>query len=252
MVTLHDINYEKFDIAHGDTLIDPAHWDDEPFEAIVSNPPYSIEWEGDSNPLLISDPRYSPAGVLAPRGYADLAFTMHILSWLAVNGTAAIVEYPGVLSRAGAERKIRKYLIDNNYVDAVVQLPADMFFGTPVRTCIIVLKKSKKDNSVLFVDASGEFERVGIKNKLAAGNQKHILDAITKRVDVVHFARLVPNDDLETSNYNLSPTFHVEPDNTGAIIDVSALNERVIDIEERSSALRASIADFIRDWEGQS
>lgn len=121
---LHDINYEKFDIAHGDTLIDPAHWGDEPFEAIVSNPPYSIRWDGDSNPLLINDPRFAPAGVLAPKSKADLAFTMHILSWLAVNGTAAIVEFPGVLYRAGAEQKIRKYLIDNNYVDAVIQPPA--------------------------------------------------------------------------------------------------------------------------------
>ena len=127
---LHDVNYEGFDLAHGDTLTDPQHWDDEPFEAIVSNPPYSIRWEGDANPLLINDPRFAPAGVLAPKSKADLAFTMHILSWLAVNGTAAIVEFPGVLYRGGAERKIRRYLIDNNYVDTVIQLPPDLFFGT--------------------------------------------------------------------------------------------------------------------------
>ena len=151
---LHDINYEKFDIAHGDTLTDPAHWDDEPFEAIVSNPPYSIKWDGDANPLLINDPRFAPAGVLAPKSKADLAFTMHILSWLAVNGTAAIVEFPGVLYRGGAEQKIRKYLIDNNYVDTVIQLPPDLFFGTTIATCIIVLKKSKTDNATLFIDAS--------------------------------------------------------------------------------------------------
>ena len=123
---LHDVNYELFDLAHGDTLTDPAHWDDEPFEAIVSNPPYSINWDGDANPLLINDPRFAPAGVLAPKSRADLAFTMHILSWLAVDGTAAIVEFPGVLYRGGAERKIRKYLIDNNYVDTVIQLPPDL------------------------------------------------------------------------------------------------------------------------------
>ncbi len=131
---LHDINYEQFDIAHGDTLIEPMHWDDEPFEAIVSNPPYSIRWAGDTNPLLINDPRYAPAGVLAPKSKADLAFTMHMLSWLAVNGTAAIVEFPGVLYRGGAEQKIRKYLVDNNYVEAVIQLPPDLFDvpeGTP-------------------------------------------------------------------------------------------------------------------------
>ncbi len=169
---LHDINYEQFDIAHGDTLIDPAHWDDEPFEAIVSNPPYSARWEGDANPLLINDPRYAPAGVLAPKSKADLASTMHILSWLAVNGTAAIVEFPGVLYRGGAERKIRQYLIDNNYVDAVIQLPPDLFFGTTIATCIVVLKKSKADNAVLFVNASAEFVRGGNKNKLT-GETRH-------------------------------------------------------------------------------
>ena len=141
---LHDINYEKFDIALGDTLLAPKHWDDEPFECIVSNPPYSIKWAGDENPLLINDPRFSPAGILAPKSKADLAFTMHMLSWLATNGTAAIVEFPGVLYRGGAEQKIRKYLIDNNYIDTVIQLPANLFFGVGIATCIIVLKKSKR------------------------------------------------------------------------------------------------------------
>ena len=188
---LHDINYEKFDIAHGDTLIDPAHWDDEPFEAIVSNPPYSIKWEGDANPLLINDPRFAPAGVLAPKSKADLAFTMHMLSWLAVNGTAAIVEFPGVLYRGGAEQKIRKYLVDNNYVDTVIQLPPDLFFGTTIATCIIVLKKSQGRQPVLFIDASAEFVRQGNKNKLTDDNQQTILDAFTAREDVDHFATLV-------------------------------------------------------------
>lgn len=147
---LHDVNYEKFDIAHGDTLTDPAHWDDEPFEAIVSNPPYSIKWEGDANPLLINDTRFAPAGILAPKSRADLAFTLHMLSWLAVNGTAAIVQFPGVLYRGGAEQKIRQYLIDNNYVDTVIQLPPDLFFGTTIATCVVVLKKSKRDNMTLY------------------------------------------------------------------------------------------------------
>lgn len=141
---LHNINYERFDIAHGDTLTDPKHWDDEPFDAIVSNPPYSIRWAGDSNPLLINDPRFSPAGILAPKSKADLAFTMHILSWLSTSGTAAIVEFPGVLYRGGAEAKIRKYLLENNYIDTVIQLPPDLFFGTTIATCIIVLKKCKR------------------------------------------------------------------------------------------------------------
>src|SRR3954470_12464569 len=191
---LHDINYEKFDIAHGDTLTDPQHWDDEPFEAIVSNPPYSIQWAGDSNPLLINDPRFAPAGVLAPKSKADLAFTMHILSWLAVNGTAAIVEFPGVLYRGGAERKIREYLVANNFVDAVIQLPPDLFFGTTIATCVIVLKKSKKDSAVLFIDASSESVRQGNKNKLTPDHQQKILDLFTGRTDVDHFTKLVSNE----------------------------------------------------------
>ena len=169
---LHDINYNNFNIANADTLIDPKHWDDEPFDAIVSNPPYSINWEGDSNPLLINDPRFSPAGVLAPKSKADLAFTMHMLSWLSTSGTAAIVEFPGVLYRGGAEQKIRKYLIENNYVDAVIQLPPDLFFGTSIATCVVILKKSKKDNKTLFIDASAEFVRGGNKNKLSEENRK--------------------------------------------------------------------------------
>src|SRR3954470_9129632 len=191
---LHDVNYEQFDIAHGDTLTDPAHWDDEPFEAIVSNPPYSTKWEGDANPLLINDPRFAPAGVLAPKSKADLAFAMHILSWLAVNGTAAIVEFPGVMYRGGAEQKIRKYLIDNNYVDAVIQLPPDLFFGTTIATCVIVLKKSKNDNAVLFIDASSEFIHQGNKNKLSPDNSTKILDLFTGRTDVDHFTKLVSNE----------------------------------------------------------
>src|SRR3954453_23083600 len=188
---LHDINYEKFDLEHGDTLKDPAHWDDEPFEAIVSNPPYSTRWEGDEKPLLINGPRYAPAGVLAPKGKADLAFTMHMLSWLAVNGTAAIVQFPGVLYRGGAEQKIRKFLIDNNYVEAVIQLPPDLFFGTTIATCIVVLKKSKADNKTLFIDASEEFVHPGNKHKLTEANQQKILDAFAARIDADHFATLI-------------------------------------------------------------
>lgn len=143
---LHDIDYDKFDIAHGDTLTEPKHWDDEPFEAIVSNPPYSIKWEGDSNPLLMNDERFSPAGVLAPKSKADLAFIMHSLSWLATNGTAAIVCFPGVMYRGGAEQKIRKYLIDYSKIDCIIQLPDNLFYGTSIATCIMVLKHSRNDN----------------------------------------------------------------------------------------------------------
>ena len=148
---LHDISFDKFDIANEDTLISPQHWDDEPFEVIVSNPPYSIKWAGDENPLLINDPRFSPAGVLAPKSKADMAFIMHSLSWLATNGTAAIVCFPGIMYRGGAEKKIRKYLVENNFIDCIIQLPSNLFFGTSIATCIMVLKKSKTDNSVLFI-----------------------------------------------------------------------------------------------------
>lgn len=247
---LHDVNYEKFNLAHGDTLTDPAHWDDEPFEAIVSNPPYSIKWDGDANPLLINDPRFAPAGVLAPKSKADLAFTMHILSWLAVNGTAAIVEFPGVLYRGGAEAKIRKYLIDNNYVDAVIQLPPDLFFGTTIATCIIVLKKSKTDNAVLFIDASAEFTRKGNKNKLTGPHQKNILDAFTSRNDVEHFAKLVANEDIGANDYNIAVTSYVVAEDTREIVDITKLNAEIAQIVIRQEELRSSIDEIVAALEG--
>ncbi len=246
---LHDINFERFDIAHGDTLTEPAHWDDEPFEAIVSNPPYSTKWEGDANPLLINDPRYSPAGVLAPKSKADLAFTMHMLSWLAVNGTAAIVEFPGVLYRSGAEQKIRKYLIDNNYVDAVIQLPPDLFFGTTIATCVIVLKKSKSDNSTLFIDASAQFVRTGNKNKLTAENQQAVLDAFVARSDVDHFARLVDNAEIVDNDYNLSVSSYVEEEDTREAVDIVELNAEIARIVARQAELRTAIDEIVADLE---
>lgn len=247
---LHNINYEKFDIALGDTLTDPAHWDDEPFEAIVSNPPYSIKWEGDANPLLINDPRFAPAGVLAPKSKADLAFTMHILSWLAVNGTAAIVEFPGVLYRGGAEKKIRKYLIDNNYVDAVIQLPPDLFFGTTIGTCIIVLKKSKTDNSVLFIDGSAEFKRSGNKNKLTADNQAKILAAFTRREGSEYFSELVTNDEISENDYNIAVSSYVIAEDTREVVDIQELNAEIEQIVGRQAELRTSIDAIVADLEG--
>lgn len=247
---LHDIGYDKFSIAHGDTLTDPAHWDDEPFEAIVSNPPYSIKWDGDANPLLINDPRFAPAGVLAPKSKADLAFTLHILSWLAVNGTAAIVEFPGVLYRGGAEAKIRKYLIDNNYVDAVIQLPPDLFFGTTIATCIIVLKKSKRDNATLFVDASSLFVRSGNKNKLMLDHQRKILDAFTTRQNIDHFARMVDNGDIAANGYNIAVSSYVEQADTTEAVDIRELNERISGIVARQAELRRQIDAIVADLEG--
>jgi type I restriction enzyme M protein len=249
---LHDVSFEHFDIAHGDTLTDPQHADDEPFEAIVSNPPYSIQWDGDSNPLLINDQRYAPAGVLAPKSKADLAFTMHILSWLAVNGTAAIVEFPGVLYRGGAERKIRQYLIDNNYVDSVIQLPPDLFFGTTIATCIIVLKKSKKDSSVLFIDASSEFVHQGNKNKLSPDHQQKILELFTGRTDIDHFTKLVSNEDIAANDYNIAVSSYVEQEDLREVVNINELNAEIARIVVRQQQLRASIDEIVAELEGAS
>lgn len=249
---LHDINFNDFDVAHGDTLIDPKHWDDEPFDAIVSNPPYSIHWEGDANPLLINDPRFSPAGVLAPKSKADLAFTMHMLAWLSTSGTAAIVEFPGVLYRGGAEQKIRKYLVDNNYVDAVIQLPPDLFFGTSIATCVIVLKKSKKDNKILFIDASAEFVRGGNKNKLSETNRKKILDAFSTRTDTDYFTKLVDYKTVAENDYNLAVSSYVVAEDTREVVDIKELNAKIKTIVARQQELRTAIDEIVRDIEGVS
>ena len=247
---LHDINYEKFEIAHGDTLTDPTHWDDQPFEAIVSNPPYSIKWDGDENPLMINDPRYAPAGVLAPKSKADLAFTMHILNWLATNGTAAIVEFPGVMYRGGAEQKIRKYLVDNNYVDTVIQLPPDLFFGTGIQTCILVLKKSKKDNKVLFINAEREFARFGNKNKLRPEDIEKVLAKYTDRVDVAYFSRQVSHDEIEQNGYSLSVTSYVVAEDTRIDVDIALLNQKIEANVTRQSALRSQIDEIVSSLGG--
>jgi len=247
---LYDINYEKFNIAHGDTLTEPKHWDDEPFDCIVSNPPYSIKWEGDANPLLINDPRFSPAGVLAPKSKADLAFTLHMLAWLSTSGTAAIVEFPGVLYRSGAEQKIRKYLIDNNYIDTVIQLPPDLFFGTTIATCVIILKKSKKDNATLFIDASGEFVRGGNKNKLNEANRKKILNAFVGRKDIEYFARLVPNKYIAANDYNIAISSYVKQENTTVEVNIEKLNAHIADIVTKQNKLRTAIDEIVADLEG--
>lgn len=247
---LHDINYEKFDIAHGDTLADPKHFDDEPFDAIVSNPPYSTRWEGDDNPILINDERFSPAGVLAPKSKADLAFTMHILSWLSTKGTAAIVEFPGVLYRGGAEQKIRKYLIDNNYVDAVIQLPSNLFFGTGIATCLLILKKSKSDNKTLFIDASGEFVVNGNKNKLSEENRKKILDLYVARENVEesqYQSKLIYNSVIAENDYNLAVSSYVEKEDTREKIDIVELNKEIDEIVNRGDELRNSINDIVKE-----
>lgn len=247
---LHDIGYDKFDIAHGDTLINPKHWDDEPFEVIVSNPPYSIKWEGKDNTLLINDPRFAPAGVLAPKSKADLAFIMHSLSWLATDGIAAIVCFPGVMYRGGAEQKIRKYLIDNNYIDTIIQLPDNLFYGTSIATCIMVLKKSKTDNTTLFIDASKEFIKVTNSNKLTQENINHIVEIYAKRKDREYVSKLVANSDIAKEDYNLSVSTYVEKEDTREKIDIKALNAELKKIVAREQILRDEIDKIIAEIEG--
>lgn len=247
---LHDIDFDKFDIANEDTLISPQHWDDEPFEAIVSNPPYSTKWAGDSNPLLINDPRFSPAGILAPKSYADMAFIMHSLSWLATNGTAAIVCFPGIFYRGGAEKKIRQYLVDNNFIDCIIQLPSNLFFGTSIATCIMVLKKSKTDNALLFIDASNECEKVTNNNKLRQEDIDHILGWFTERKDVPYIARLVQNSEIGENDYNLSVSTYVEKEDKSEKIDIAVLNKQIAEIVAREQVLREEIDKIIREIEG--
>lgn len=242
---LHDINYNHFDIACEDTLINPQHWDDQPFDVIVSNPPYSIPWVGDDDITLINDPRFSPAGVLAPKSKADLAFTMHMLSWLATDGTAAIVEFPGVLYRGGAEKKIRKYLVDNNFIDTVIQLPQNLFFGVSIATCNIVLKKNKKDNSILFIEASNEFIHEGNKNKLSEANINQLMQWFVDRKDVAHKVALISNTDIEQNDYNLSVNSYVEQEDTREVIDMDQLNAEIKQIVAREDELRKQIDELI-------
>lgn len=246
---LHDIEFDKFNIACEDTLISPAHWDDEPFELIVSNPPYSIKWASSDNPLLINDPRFAPAGVLAPKSKADLAFIMHSLSWLAPNGTAAIVCFPGIMYRGGAEKKIRKYLVDNNYIDCIIQLPSNLFFGTSIATCIMVMKKNKKDNKILFIDATKECIKVTNNNKLTPENIDHIVNMFAKREDIKHVTHLANYEEITNNDYNLSVSTYVEAEDTREKIDIVKLNEEIKRIVEREQILRDEIDKIIAEIE---
>lgn len=248
---LHELTPDKFDVACGDTLTDPypGHWDAEPFELIVSNPPYSIKWVGDSNPFLINDSRFSPAGVLAPKSKADMAFIMHSLAWLAPNGTAAIVCFPGIMYRGGAEQRIRKYLVDNNFIDCVIQLPTNLFFGTSIATCVMVMKRGKKDNKILFIDASDECIKVTNNNRLTSDNIKNIVKAFTERVDKDYFCRLVPYDEVKTQNYNLSVSTYVEQEDKREKIDILKLNAEIKRIVAREQVLRDEIDRIISEIE---
>jgi type I restriction enzyme M protein len=246
---LHDINFEKFDIAYGDTLKNPVHWDDKPFEAIVSNPPYSTNWDGNDNPLFINDERFSPAGVLAPKGYADYAFIMHILSWLSAAGNASIIEYPGVLYRGNAEKKIRKYLVDNNFIDSIIQLPSDLFFGNTISTAIMTLRKNKVDNKIYFLDASNKFERIDTKNKLMPRHIKEIVENVRYKVDKKFESKYVEVQEIIKKDYNLTVSRYLDKVQADSNIDIEELNASIEDMVIRSDELRLSIKQIINELE---
>ena len=251
---LHHINYDKIFIAHGDTLMEPdeRHKQSEPFDIIVSNPPYSTKWEGADNATLVRDSRFSPAGVLAPKSKSDLAFVMHILAWLSEKGTAAIVEFPGVLYRAGAEAKIRQYLIKENFIDCIIQLPENLFFGPTIATCIIVLKKNKKEPKTLFINASEFFTKATNKNKLSDENINQILSLYERRENVAHLCALIDNAKILANEANLSVSSYVEARDTKEIIDIKALNADLTNIVARQSALRKEIDKIVAQLESEN
>ena len=246
---LHGVPYDRFDIACEDTLLHPQHWDEQPMDAIVSNYPYSIKWVGEDDPTLINDPRFAPAGVLAPKSKADLAFLMHITNWLSSDGTAAVVSFPGVLYRGGAEAKIRKYLVESNFIDAVIQLPDNLFFGTSIATCIIVIRKNKKEAKTLFIDASQQFIHEGNKNKLSDDNIKTILDEWVNREQVQFFSALVDNTKIAENGYNLSVSSYVEKEDTKEKVDIVKLNAEIEEIVKKEDRLRKEIDAIIKDLE---
>ena len=248
---LHDIGYNKFDIQCEDTMINPQHWDEVPFDAIVCNPPYSHKWEGDSNPLLINDPRFAPAGVLAPKAYEDFAFILHCLHWLSANGTAAIVCWPGIMYRGGAEKKIRKYLIDNNYIDCIIQMPENLFFGVTISVCIMVLKKNKTENNTLFIDAAKECKKVTNANKLDSHNIDNIIKLYTGRNNIEHVSAVVPNSVIgsEDYQYDLSVSNYVKPEEE-AKVNIAEVEESITSSIIMQSELRGHIERIIREIGG--
>lgn len=246
---LHNINYNNFDIQFGDTLLNPCHLGME-FDAIVSNPPYSLKWIGKDSSILINDERYAPAGVLAPKNKADLAFTMHMLYHLKESGTCAIVEFPGVLYRGGAERQIRKYLLKNNYIDTVIQLPINMFFGVAIATCIIVLRKGRRpDGNVLFIDASNEFVKRGTKNVFDQHNMDVIVQAFIDRKEKQYFCKLVSNEEIIDNDCNLTVSAYVEQEDTQEKIEIDAVNQEIEKVVNKVNNLRKKIEGYIKNME---
>lgn len=248
---LHNVNYNNFSIKRGDTLLNPLHNEEKPFDAIVSNPPYSIKWVGDADPTLINDERFAPAGKLAPKSYADFAFIMHSLSYLSSKGRAAIVCFPGIFYRKGAERTIRKYLIDNNFVDCVIQLPDNLFFGTSIATCILVMSKNKTENKVLFIDASKEFKKETNNNILEEKNISAIVEEFRNRTDKEYFSRYVDASEIEENDYNLSVSTYVEKEDTREIIDIKVLNKELEETVKKIDELRSSINEIVKELEDE-
>lgn len=248
---LHNINYDKFNIALGNTLIQPHFGDDKPFDAIVSNPPYSIKWIGDEDPTLINDERFAPAGVLAPKSKADFAFVLHALSYLSSKGRAAIVCFPGIFYRGGAEQKIRKYLVDNNFVETVISLAPNLFFGTSIAVTILVLSKSKKDNTTQFIDASGEgfFKKETNNNVLNDAHIEKIMDIFDSKEDVPHIAKCIDNTKIAENDYNLSVSSYVEAQDKRERVDIHSLNAEIAKTVEKINALRVGIEAIIQEIE---
>ena len=248
---LHDINYSKFSIKRGDTLLNPLHKKEKPFDAIVSNPPYSITWIGDQDPTLINDERFAPAGRLAPKSKADFAFIMHSLAYLSSKGRAAIVCFPGIFYRKGAEQTIRKYLVDNNYVDSIIQLPDNLFFGTGIPTCILVMAKNKTESKILFIDASAEFKKEPNNNILDDKNIEVILKEFKERKGIEYFSRYVDTKEIQENQYNLSVSSYVSKKDTREKIDITVLNKEIKETVTKIDTLRKSIDEIVKEFEGE-
>ena len=248
---LHNVNYNNFSIKRGDTLLQPQHKDEKPFDAIVSNPPYSIKWIGDADPTLITDERFAPAGRLAPKSYADYAFILHSLAYLSSKGRAAIVCFPGIFYRKGAEKTIRQYLVDNNFIDCVIQLPENLFFGTSIATCILVMAKNKTENKILFIDASKEFKKETNNNILEQKNIDAIVEEFRNREEKEFFSRYVPVEEIVENDYNLSVSTYVEKEDTREKIDIVVLNREIEETVKKIDKLRASINEIVKELEDE-
>lgn len=247
---LHNINYDKFDIELGNTLIDPQHNHEKPFDAIVSNPPYSINWKGSDDPTLINDERFAPAGVLAPKSKADFAFVLHTLSYLSSKGRAAIVCFPGIFYRGGAEQKIRQYLVGNNFVETVISLAPNLFFGTTIAVNILVLSKHKTDTNTQFIDASGLFKKETNNNILTEDHIERIMQTFDSKVDTEHFAKSVSVETIANNDYNLSVSSYVEAKDNREVIDIQKLNAELKTTVAKIDQLRADIDAIVAEIEG--